>query len=232
MTAAEDESVNVEAVPHAPLLSTEEATKHYVELWKQTVTVQQHFNDLELRIRSLARTALTFTLGAAGVAAKDGFRIDMFGVGVSAGSAIVAVGLFLWLAFWFVDRIWYHRLLIGSVVHGTALEKELQKVLPHAGLTQAISKSSPSEFRLWGKEPRRVLFQVHSSRKLSIFYLLGAVPLVLLAALLWNAQPPKAATSPKAPVVTGTQQPTATPSTRPGVSPPISSAPGPGTPSK
>ena len=92
MTAPEDESVNVEAVPHAPLLSTEEATKHYVELWKQTVTVQQHFNDLELRIRSLALTALPFTLGAAGVAAKDGFRIDMFGVGVRPAAPSLQLG--------------------------------------------------------------------------------------------------------------------------------------------
>lgn len=171
-----------------PPLSPEERTKHYVEMWKQTVAVQQHFNDLELRIRSLALTALTFTLGAAGVAAKDGFRIDYMGLDVGAGSVIATGGLLLWGAFWFVDRIWYHRLLIGSVIHGTELEKELAKRLPHAGLTQAISANSPSQFRLWWPG-RPVLFTLHSSRKLSLFYVIGATPLLLLTLLLWNPQP-------------------------------------------
>ena len=38
-------------------LSDDEKVKHYIELWKQTVTVQQHFNDLEWRIRGLTLDA-------------------------------------------------------------------------------------------------------------------------------------------------------------------------------
>lgn len=32
-------------------LTAHERVGHYIEMWKQTVTVQQHFNDIEWRIR-------------------------------------------------------------------------------------------------------------------------------------------------------------------------------------
>lgn len=41
-------------------MDDDDRVRHYIELWKQTVAVQQHFNDLEWRIRQLALTALTF----------------------------------------------------------------------------------------------------------------------------------------------------------------------------
>lgn len=42
-----------------------------VDSWKQTVEVQQHFNDIELRIRSFAITILLASVGGAGFAAKE-----------------------------------------------------------------------------------------------------------------------------------------------------------------
>ena len=188
MTSSAEEASGAEGTE--PLsLSPQEMTGYYLDMWKQTVSVQQHFNDLELRIRTLALTALTFTLGAAGIAAKDGVRFEYGSANVSAGSAIAGAGLMLWFSFWFVDRIWYHRLLIGSVIHGAALEKELSKTLPHAGLTQAISDNSPSEFKLWWRPSRPVLFTLHSSGKLTLFYVIGAIPLLLLALLLFTPVP-------------------------------------------
>lgn len=168
-----------------PVLEPDERTKHYVELWKQTVAVQQHFNDLEWRIRGLALTALTFTMGAAGVAAEKGLRVDVSGFSVSVSSAICVGGLFLWADFWFVDRIWYHRLLIGAVKHGEELEDELSRYLPRAGLTKAISKSSPSLLKF----PAGKSYLLHSSRKLGVFYVWGAIPLVLLSVILWSVEP-------------------------------------------
>ncbi|MFJ1583526.1 hypothetical protein ACIOC1_09430 [Streptomyces sp. NPDC088197] len=158
-------------------------TAHYLEMWKQTIAVQQHFNDIEWRIRGFALTALTFTLGAAAVSARDGSAIKLAGQEIQLSSTISLLGLILWGAFYFVDQIWYHRLLIGAVQHGTALEKELQARLPKAGLTMEISASSPYPASIRLGSYRRS-WSLHSARKLTIFYLIGASVLLVFAIAL------------------------------------------------
>src|SRR5438132_1388440 len=97
-----------------------------------TVTVQQHFNDIELRIRALVITVLTAVVGAAALAVQQN-RADL-------GAAIAFVGILATVVFWFVDEIWYHRLLIGAVKNGL----ELEGILPTGfGLTKAIGDASP-----------------------------------------------------------------------------------------
>ncbi len=59
-------------------LTRDQEIGHYIDMWKQAVEVQMHFNDIEWRIRGLALTVATFALGAAGVAAKDGTRVGWF----------------------------------------------------------------------------------------------------------------------------------------------------------
>jgi hypothetical protein len=171
-----------EAAPH-PAASTEltldQQVGHYVDMWKQSVEVQMHFNDIEWRIRGLALTVATFALGAAGVAAKDGTRV----AGVSLGSLVIAIGLLLWYAFYFVDRVWYHPLLKASVAHGTEIEDEIKKSLPHAGMTATIT--ARSEYRTSGLVRRLSRKPImHSDDKLVWFYKIGAVALALAALAL------------------------------------------------
>lgn len=168
--------------PNPLPLSPDELSSRYIELWKQTVEVQQHFNDLEWRIRGLALTAATFALGASAVAAKDGTKFH----GVSLGAGVLIAGLILWFGFYFVDRYWYHPLLIGSVKHGEELEYELRTYLPKAGLTKAISAAShikPPKGLGWvaKKNDDKTL---HSEEKLRVFYWIGAVTLILTALFL------------------------------------------------
>jgi hypothetical protein len=160
-------------------MNDEDAVKSYIEMWKQTIAVQQHFNDIEWRIRQLALTALTFALGAAAVAAKDRTTILLFAYRLQLSSTLLVFGLVLWISFYFVDQVWYHRLLIGAVRHGEALERAISAHLPEAGLTSAISKASPYKFHLGKKS-----IEIHSSAKLRIFYLAGAVALILGAVAL------------------------------------------------
>jgi len=151
--------------------------KLYVDVWKQTVEVQKHFNDLEWRIRGLALTAATFALGASAVAARDRTTLG----GISLGAVVLLAGLLLWHAFYFADRYWYHPLLLASVRHGEQLEEELRTVLPKIGLALDISAGSPSKPPLlwcWRKK------ELHSSEKLLYFYTIGGVVLVMAAALL------------------------------------------------
>lgn len=163
-------------------LSDYERCSQYIELWKQTVEVQQHFNDLEWRIRGLALTAATFALGASAVAAKDGTKF----FGISLASTVLVAGIILWFGFYFVDRYWYHPLLIGSVKHGEKLEKEIRAYLPQAGLTECITVAShikpPKGLgRIAGKNPDKTL---RSEEKLRIFYWTGAASLIIAALFL------------------------------------------------
>ena len=171
-------------------MNEEERLKGYIELWKQTIAVQQHFNDIEWRIRQLALTALTFALGAAAVAAKDRVTVSIFGIGLQLSSTLLVFGLILWLSFYFVDQVWYHRLLIGAVRHGEALENSIREFLPEAGLTGSISKASPYTLKI-GRGHLSRSWLIHSTVKLRIFYITGAVSLIVAAIALQISGPTK-----------------------------------------
>jgi hypothetical protein len=158
-----------------------DAAKLYVDLWKQAVDVQQHFNDIEIRIRSLALTVLTFAVGAAAVAIKDNTLVEVIHTDFHLSAIILFLGALLWLVFYFVDQVWYHRLLVGSVNYATVLEQEIAKLLhrdPKEGLTQAISASSPYPFKIGFRGHNLVAWQIHSAAKLKIFYWIIAALLI------------------------------------------------------
>src|SRR5450631_686527 len=45
-------------------LTRDQQVGHYIDMWKLSVEVQMHFNDIEWRIRGLALTVATFALGS------------------------------------------------------------------------------------------------------------------------------------------------------------------------
>lgn len=174
--------------PVADGLTANESVGHYIALWKTSVEVQQHFNDIEWRIRGLALTVATFALGAAGVAAREGTRIGP----VSLGSAVLLLGLLLWYAFYFVDRYWYHPLLKAAVAEGTRFEEAIGAHLPAAHMTAGITERSVQPIghalsllagkKGWSTERgRRVM---HSDHKLRWFYRVGAFTFVIGAVAL------------------------------------------------
>jgi hypothetical protein len=153
-------------------------------MWKQTVQVQMHFNDIEMKIRTAAITVLTFVIGGASLALREGTRVELIWGNPPLATVTLFLGLLLWGAFYFVDQWWYHRLLIGSVVHGEMLETELRTTLPKAGLTHQISESSPKEYRiLWGKKR-----EMHSPDKMKVFYGIVAALMLVGGALIWIAE--------------------------------------------
>lgn len=161
--------------PDPAALTKDEAT-FYIEAWKKTIDVQQHFNDLSWRIRALWLTALTFTLGATFFAYKDAKVVPMGFLGDKSPALLVPLlGLFLWVAFWFVDAAWYHRLLVGSVKEGARLEKVLTGAGREVGLTKAIGDSSPVT---------TFVGVMHSKHKLNVFYILGGLPLLATVGFL------------------------------------------------
>jgi hypothetical protein len=166
-----------------------------IEIWKTSVDVQQHFNGLELQIRNFAVTLLVTILGATAFALKEHYVVSIFGSTFSLAVAICLAGAAGLLGFYFMDRHWYHRLLIGSVKQTIAIERTVRSKVPELALTEAIGNESPL---FWGP------FEIHSSEKIDIFYSLGLAILVLLAWVLLLAgndagqpiQNPPSATSP------------------------------------
>jgi FMN phosphatase YigB (HAD superfamily) len=153
-----------------------------LDTWKKTVDVQQHFNDLELRIRNYAVTLLTALLGVTAFAFKENLQISLFGIKTSVAVAVLLVAIPGWFAFFFMDRLWYHNLLYGAVAHGEFIESRLKKVFPEICLTHAISKASPTTI---------LGFEIRSPRKITIFYSLGLLLLILLTLLaFYSYQPP------------------------------------------
>jgi hypothetical protein len=160
-------------------------TEMYIELWKQTVQVQMHFNDIEMKIRTAAITVLTFVLGAASLSLREGETIAVLAWKPPLATLVLTLGCLLWGAFYFVDQWWYHRLLLGSVTHGEDLEVELRKQLPAAGLTIRISEMSAKELRpLVSIGPTWTL---HSRHKMGVFYGVIFALMAGAAAVLWLA---------------------------------------------
>lgn len=113
-----------------------------VEVWKQTVEVQEHFNDLELRTRNLCVTLVGALFGAIGLSEKGAVNIEFLGHALPFSILLTFVALPVIFAFWLMDR-GYHRLLVASVEQGRAMEKDLVAVVPELGLTEKIKLGSP-----------------------------------------------------------------------------------------
>jgi hypothetical protein len=155
-------------------LSTTERVKLLVEIWKKTVDVQQHFNDLELRIRNFAVTVLAAVFGAAGIGIREKLFISVHGFTTPLAVWFLTAGLLAWFAFYFMDRWWYHKLLYGAVNHGTKLESHLQAVLQgFPTLGQDIGESSPINVGGW---------RIRSPSKIDLFY--GSTGLLLVIGMI------------------------------------------------
>jgi hypothetical protein len=146
-----------------------------IEIWKKAVDVQQHFNGLELQIRNFAVTLLVAILGGTAFALKEHYTVAVFGATFSLAVAICLAGVPGLFGFYFMDRHWYHKLLIGSVNQTVAIERSVKAKVPALGLSEAIGHESPVT---WGP------FEIHSSEKIDIFYSVGLFILVLLAWVL------------------------------------------------
>jgi hypothetical protein len=145
------------------------------------VDVQQHFNDLELRIRNFALILTGAVLGLGGYAIKDAGMVHVAGYQITVASLIVSSSLIPLAAFYLMDRFWYHRLLDGAVKAGAEAEGRLREIGLKVDLGGQISRSSP--FNLFWR------FPVHSKHKMDGFYFLIALALIGISIALAKAEP-------------------------------------------
>jgi len=152
-----------------------------IEIWKTSIDVQQHFNDLELRIRNFAVTLLVAIVGATAFSLKERYVVSAGGISFPLAAAVLCAGIIGWLAFYFMDMHWYHRLLIGSVKHTVRIEKERAATRPELGLSRSIGDESP--WPLLGR------FNIHSSEKITLFYAAGLAVMSILTLMVLIATP-------------------------------------------
>lgn len=172
-------------------------TEHLLEVWKTTIDVQKHFNELEMRVRSVAITVLAAFLAAAGYTMKERLHLNVFGLDLSLTVLVFLAAVVCWAAFYLMDRFWYHRLLKGAVAHARKVEKALEAEIPEIGLTQSIGDASPFSLRGW---------KIGSDTKMDYFYgsILGLLLLGAVASFL--NQPSVPAIDQKVPQVTATHR--------------------------
>lgn len=151
-----------------PLPPQVQGPKDLLEIWKKCLDVQMHFNQIELQIRNYAVTLLVAVIGASAYALKEHLEARLFEHIFSMALVILPAGILGWSAFYFMDRHWYHRLLMGSVFHTIKIEKA---VGPELQLGVAIGKESP--IPVLGKK-------VHSTQKIDLFYAAGLTFLIVL----------------------------------------------------
>ena len=149
-----------------------------IEIWKKIVDVQQHFNDLELRIRNFALIVTGAFLGLGGYAIKDAGVVTLFGLEVSIAGLVVVSAIFPLAAFYFMDRLWYHRLLDGSVYAGIEAETALKDLGYKVDLGSKIKEHSP--FKLWLTKKK----MIRSATKMDLFYAILAGSLLVVAGFL------------------------------------------------
>jgi hypothetical protein len=185
----------------------------HLAMWQKAVDVQMHFNDIGWRIRALGLTVLTFTFGAIGYMYAQSEGIDFLGRLVTPAFIVPVVGAFLWVAFWFTDAGWYHKLLVGSVRDAMRLERLLSQNGVAAELGSLIAAESPIKFyrvptpaelaadtdlKKVARQFRGKDMEIHSKHKLNIFYggITGLLIVSAIALFLFVAPPKAKATDP------------------------------------
>lgn len=139
-----------------------------IRAWEKTVDVQQHFNDLCLRVRNFAVTVTTAVLGGTLLAFREAPHAAIW---------ILGAGLVSWLLFYMMDAAWYHQLLLGSVAHGEKIEEALvSKGIIGFDLAKSIREKSGVKLLYW---------EWRSKGRLHSFYIGGMALFLLLGFGAW-----------------------------------------------
>jgi hypothetical protein len=154
--------------------------QHIIEIWKTIVDVQQHFNDISMKIRGLFITIVIAIAAAQGFLIEKHLSFPLGSVTVLYAIFIPLLGIVATYLFYFIDRHWYHRLLLGAVSQASMIEKRYESELPELGLGAKISEHSPVELknkfgrwianRVVSDDRYRKNKRLHSEAKLELLY--------------------------------------------------------------
>ena len=171
-----------------------EDRKIVVDIWKTIVEVQRHFNEISMRIRGMFVTALLAIFAAIGYLPEKGLNLEAGDFNVPISVVVPVFGVFITYLFYFIDRYWYHQLLVGSVEHAIMIEEKYKKEMPELSLSTKIGEESPYEPGPFVRCLAKVLCvrhnqfwktgKLHSVGKIEFFYKSVMAVLLLTAILL------------------------------------------------
>jgi hypothetical protein len=152
--------------------------EHVITVWSKIIDVQMHFNDIELRIRNIAITAFTFIIGGIGYVEKEGLMFMIKTWTIPYSTVVSLFGILIMLAFLYMDKWWYHKLLLGAVKQAQFIEDKWENDFKEIKLSTSIGNESPHNL-FWTK------WEVHSKDKYWIFYGLLLIPIFLLGVTIF-----------------------------------------------
>ena len=115
-----------------------ELDENALRIWKESIDVQMHFNQLIMRNRITASSMIVIAIGAAFSLYKLGVTIEIPKVkSFMIGDFVAALAFFGLASYGLIDICYYFRLLLGSVTFTEKMELEYEKL----GLTSSITKS-------------------------------------------------------------------------------------------
>lgn len=113
-----------------------------IEYWKQSTQVQQHFNDVSMKVRNFAVVVFSAFLTGVGLSIHKSIFIDISGWHLNAAVLFSFAGLLATQLIHFMDTYWYHVFLKSAVAETLKLEEEIKKVLHIESLAGAIKSGS------------------------------------------------------------------------------------------
>lgn len=171
-----------------------------IEIWKTMVEVQLHFSQMEMTTRNTFVTIAIAIIAGVGLSIEHDISVTLI-TAVPAAAILSLMGILVTWLFYFVDRYWYHRFLIGTGDAIGPIEAHLSSISPAPiELGAKIGARSPLQVGLWrplrwmtwfaaADDPRDVggrprsryihLGRLHSEAKISVFY--KAMMLLFLA---------------------------------------------------
>lgn len=170
-----------------------ENRKEIIEIWKTIISVQQHFNEIEMKIRGLFVTLLLGLFASIGFLLGKKLYLELSIVRIQFATVMPLFGCLLAYLFYFMDQHWYHRLLLGSVQHGINIEQKYKKEMPELSLSDAIGEKSPYKptgliwlvaYFLVGDARFRKTATLHSDGKIELFYKFVMFILIVTSVLL------------------------------------------------
>ncbi|RKT00187.1 HAD hydrolase-like protein [Flavobacterium sp. 123] len=163
-----DLKLNIELLPNV------------IAVWNKITDVQQHFNDIALKIRNLALTTFTFIIAGIGFLFKENLSFIIFNYYIPVSAIFSILGALIIWVFYFMDKHWYHKFLVGSVKQSSKIENKWNKIFPEIGLSNSISKESNYNFEKFG-----IRFKSNSNRRFIFFYRPLIWSLVIITVLLF-----------------------------------------------
>lgn len=165
-----------------------------ISIWSDTVKVQQHFNDIGLRIRNLSLTAFTFIIATLGYIIKENLIFSIGKYEIKAVSIIAIIGALIIWCFLFMDKNWYHKYLVGASIQASCIENKWNKLLPELSLSNSISKQSTYRYYFLSfKSCKKFGVTLNSNKRFMFFYypLIGVLLLFSFASFFMDSNASK-----------------------------------------